>query len=80
MATKSDATTQQNLTARIVNIGVQLSRQDPKRAAAMMAAVGVHFRVIDWMLSEPTHSRRERHDATLPPSSVAREAVHSLAG
>jgi hypothetical protein len=50
-----------NLTSRIVDLGLELARQDARRAASMMAAAGIPFRVIIRVLSEPTLcGRRDR--------------------
>jgi len=35
-----------DLTSRIVETGVEIARKDAPRAAAMMAAAGISFRVI----------------------------------
>lgn len=59
--TTFQATTPLDLRSRIVDIGLELARQDGRKAAAMVAAAGVPFRVIVRVVSEPTLCRCGGH-------------------
>lgn len=47
-----------DLRSRIVDLALLLAREDVRRAASMMDAAGVPFRVIVRVVSEPTLCRR----------------------
>lgn len=67
-----------DLMSRIVDLGPLLARHDVRRAAAMMAAAEVPFRVIVRVTSEPNLlRRRSRQPRRLASASPKKSAIES---
>lgn len=61
-ASMPHATTSADVHSRAVDIALEYVGKNPHKAAAIMAAAGVHFRVIVRVVSEPSLRRRHRRD------------------